>query len=121
MSNAARELAVHMSHPGTEHWKSLGRMLGYLKGKNTKVIIIINPKVLKDVMFCDSDYAMDKETGNSFTGLVATIGGKILTRSSKTQRTVTLSSMEVECKALSSCAQEVKFFNMLLEEMNEVQ
>ena len=27
VSNAARELAVHMSHPGPEHWKSLGHLL----------------------------------------------------------------------------------------------
>ena len=33
MENAARELAVHMSHPGTEHWKALGRLIEYLKGK----------------------------------------------------------------------------------------
>ena len=33
VANAARELAVHMSHPGPEHWKALGRLIGYLKGK----------------------------------------------------------------------------------------
>ena len=27
MTNAARELAVHMSHPGPENWKSLGQLL----------------------------------------------------------------------------------------------
>ena len=31
--NAARELEVHMSHPGPEHWKALGRLIGYLKGE----------------------------------------------------------------------------------------
>ena len=37
MVNTSRELAVHMSHPRLEHWKSLGRLIGYLKGeeKNT--------------------------------------------------------------------------------------
>ena len=33
VANAARELAVHMSRPGTEHWKVLGRLIGYLKVK----------------------------------------------------------------------------------------
>ena len=33
VKNAARELAVHMSHPETEHWKALGRLIGYIKGK----------------------------------------------------------------------------------------
>ena len=33
VENAARELAVHMSRPGPEHWKVLGRLIGYLKVK----------------------------------------------------------------------------------------
>ena len=33
LENVARELAMHMSHPGTEHWKALGCLIGYLKGK----------------------------------------------------------------------------------------
>ena len=56
VANAEMELAVHMSHPGTENWKALGRFIGCLKGKSTKGIIIRKPKVLKAVMFCDSNY-----------------------------------------------------------------
>ena len=121
VANAARELVVHMSHPGPEHWKVLGRLIGCLKGKETKGIIIRKPKVLKAVMFCDSDYATDKETRKSVSSLVATLGVTLLTCSSKTQRTVTLSSTEAEYVALSACAQEVKFVSMLLGEMIEVQ
>ena len=33
VANVARELAVHMSHPGPEHCKALGRLIGYIKGK----------------------------------------------------------------------------------------
>ena len=31
--NAAMELEVHTSHTGTEHWKLLGSLIGYLKIK----------------------------------------------------------------------------------------
>ena len=65
VANVARELAVHISHPGPEHWKALGRLIGYIKVRETKGIIIINPKVLKAGMFCDSNYATDKETRKS--------------------------------------------------------
>ena len=111
---AARELAVHMNHPGTEHWKALGRLIGYIKFKYPKGIIIKKPKLLKEVMLCDSNYDTDKETRNSVSGLLDTIGGTLLTCSSKTQRTVTLSRTEVEYVALSECAQEVKFVSMFL-------
>ena len=30
---AERDLAMQMIHPGTEHWKALGLLIGYLKGK----------------------------------------------------------------------------------------
>ena len=48
--------------------------IGYLKGKETKVITIINPKVLKTVMFFYSNYATNEETINFVRGLVATLG-----------------------------------------------
>ena len=83
MANAARELAVHMSCSGSEHWKSLGRFIGYLKGKEAKSIIIRKPKVMKAVIFCDSNYVTKKETRKSVSGLVATLGGTLLTCLSK--------------------------------------
>ena len=79
VANAARGLVVHMSHPGTEYWKALGLLIGYLKSKETKGIIIRNPKVMKLVIFCDSNYATDKDTRKSVSGLVATLEGTLLT------------------------------------------
>ena len=108
----ARELAVHMIHPGTEHWKALGCLIGYLKGKETKGIIIINPKVLTAVMFCDSNYATDKNTRKRESGLVATLGGTLPKCLSKTQSNVTLSITESDYVALSACAQAVKFVDI---------
>ena len=95
VANAERELAVHMSHHRPKHWKVLGRLIGYKKGKETKGIINKNPKVLEGVIFCDSNYATDKETRKSVSDLVDTLGGKLLTCSPKNQRTATLSSTEV--------------------------
>ena len=53
MDNAVRDLGVHMNHPGMTHWKALGRLIGYPKGKDTKFIILRKPKVLKAIIFCD--------------------------------------------------------------------
>ena len=53
VANAAGELAVNMSHPGMEHWKALGCLTGYLKGKETKGIITRKTNFMKAVMFCD--------------------------------------------------------------------
>ena len=66
-------------------------------------------------MFCDQNYVTNKETRNSVSGLVATLGGTLLTCSLGTQRAITLSSTEPNYVALLACAQELKFVNMLLE------
>ena len=31
--NVEREVVVHIIHTGPKHWKALGRLIGYLKGK----------------------------------------------------------------------------------------
>ena len=121
MANAEMELAVQMSHLGTEHWKILGRLIGYLKGKETKGIIIRNPKVMKLVIFCDSNYATDKDTRKSVSGLVATLEGTLLTYFSKTHRNLTLSCIEAEYVVLTVCSQEVNFVSVLMGQMTKVQ
>ena len=78
VEKAARDLAVHMSHPGTKHLKALGSLIGYLKGKETKGIIIRNPEVLKAVMCRDSNDATYKDTIKSVSGLVTKLGGTLL-------------------------------------------
>ena len=81
-----------MSHPGTEYWKVLGCLIGYIRGKETKRIVITKTKVLKSVIFSDSNNAIEKETRNIVSGLVTTPGGTLITCLSNTQRTVTLIS-----------------------------
>ena len=51
VENLERYSAVNMSRPGPEHWKALRRLIGYLKGKKTKGVVIRNPKSLKAVCF----------------------------------------------------------------------
>ena len=112
---------MQMIHPGPEHCKELGHLIGYLKVKETRFIFIRRPKVLKATICCDYNYATDKVTRKSISTIVAKLGGTLITFLSKTQRTLTLISIAAEYVALLACAQEVKFFKMLLEEMAEVQ
>ena len=47
VENAAREMVLHMSHPGLENCKALELLIVYLKGKYNKGIFIRKTKVLK--------------------------------------------------------------------------
>ena len=70
VTNVAKELIVHISHPVTKHWKALGFFIGYINDKETKVITVRKPKVIEVVMFCDSNYVTIKKTRNVVNGLV---------------------------------------------------
>ena len=117
MSNACRELSTYMDSPGPDHWKSVKRAVGYIKGRIGKGLRFRPPKNLNLMSYCDSSYATNPDDRKSVTGTVNTLGGTLLNWSSKKQRIVTLSSTEAEYVALSECAQETKFEWMLLNEL----
>ena len=96
---------MHKSNPGLEQWKSLVRLVIFIKVKETTVIIIRKPKVLKYVMFFYYNYATNEYKRKGVSGLVSTIGGTILTCSSKTKRKVVLIITQTEYMVLFSCSQ----------------
>jgi hypothetical protein len=53
MANSVRELASHMSNPGDEHWKALGRTVGYLKarGRYQYQFELRAPEDLRGILF----------------------------------------------------------------------
>ena len=114
--NAVRELAMFMDGPGEEHWRAMGRLVGYLK-KSDVHLKLREPVNLKVYAWVDSNFATNKETRKSVTGYFVTIGGCLCGFSSKLQPAVTLSSTEAEYYAASTCATDIKFLQMLFEEI----
>jgi hypothetical protein len=66
--NATREFAGHLQHPNEEHWKALGRRVGYFKFKNPFILTIRSPEELRGILLADSNYAQCEETRRSVTG-----------------------------------------------------
>ena len=124
-TNIARELAQHLDKPNETHWRAVARVVGYLihrkKSGNLKDLRLRKPKTLKIEAWCDSDYGSNKDNRRSVTGYIVTLGGCIVNWQSKTQKSVSLSSTEAEYAALSMCAAECKFVNMLVDEMTKGQ
>ena len=115
-SNAVRELAQHLDSPGEEHWKALGRLVGYLKTRIGVGKIMRKPMELRVVGWSDSDYAK-QEDRKSIGGNISTIGGSVVYGSSKGQNCVCLSSTEAEYVAMGTLAQEIRFEQQLLDEI----
>ena len=68
-------------------------------------------------VYCDSDFAGDKETRISVAGYIMYLCGVPITWRSKAMRHVTLSSSEAEYVSLSEAAKEVKFIIQVIESM----
>jgi len=115
--NSVRELASCMDSPDESHWRSMGRLVGYIASNEPATLILKKPRDLKVYGYVDSNWATNKQNRKSVTGYILTLGGCLVTWSSKTQATVTLSSTEAEYIAASTCATEIKFIQMLLEEI----
>ena len=117
MANAVRELSSHMSNPGKEHWKALGRAVGYLKGHDKYEFVLRAPEELRGIHLRDANYATCEETRRSVSGGVETLGGTIVGYSSKKQNVVSLSSAEAELISYTEGCQNARFMQQLLCEM----
>ena len=78
------------------------------------------PKELRMVSSVDSNYATDTETRRSVSGNLHTMGGMVTNWLCNTQLNVTLSSTEAEYQSMSKGLQEVRFSQMLIEEIAQV-
>lgn len=117
LANAIRELATYMDSPGEEHWKWIGRTVGFLIWNAINGLTFKVPKNLLIEGYVDSDYVTNKETRRSTTGYLITVRGCLISWQSKAQPSMTLSSTEAEYVAASTCASEIKFILMLMEEL----
>jgi hypothetical protein len=117
MANAVRELSSHMSNPSEDHWKALGRVIGYLKGHGRYEFTLKAPEELRGVHIRDANYATCEETRRSVSGGVETLGGTIIGWSSKKQNVVSLSSAEAELISYTEGCQNARFVQQLLREI----
>jgi len=71
--------------------------------------------------YCDSDYAADKGSRRSTSGVVFTFGGNTISWKSNLQKVVALSSTEAEYMALTDAAKEAIWLKGLVNELGFTQ
>ena len=123
IANVTRELSKTMDRASMAGMKELKRVIKYaLDTKNYG--LKLEPKMSEEgpkwdmMMYCDSDYAGDKDTRLSVTGYVLYMCGAPVIWRSKSQRSVTLSSSEAEYVAMSEAVKEIRFIYQLLKSMD---
>lgn len=115
---AVSKVARSVNEPTRQNWLDVKRILRYLKG--TKDLGIVYRKNSDSLtVFSDADYAGDKKTRRSTSGVVATLSEGAITWMSQLQKTVALSTTEAELVAACEGAKEAVWLERLLAEMLE--
>ena len=97
---ATRALSGHMQNPGPDHWKALGRFVGYLSQLKLKGLMYVEPETFKVIALADTDFGNCKETRRSVGCNIITIGGCIVDYSTAKHKTVSDSTTEAEYKEM---------------------
>lgn len=116
ISYAVSQAAKYMATPSTQQMEAARRILRYLKAVPDLGIEYKHGKPVLEG-YSDADWARDKVTRKSLSGILFLLAGGPVSWSSKQQRTVALSSMEAEYMALSSAVQQAVHLRGLLNDM----
>ncbi|PAV19698.1 Gag-Pol poly [Pyrrhoderma noxium] len=113
------KLGQFSSNLGIAHWKAAQHLLRHLQGtKSYKLTYAPDPSQTKlFTSYTDTDFAGDRSTRRSTSGIVIKVGTGAVSWSSKLQGIVTLSTTEAEYVAAVTAGQEVIWLRYLLTEL----
>ncbi|CAG7720799.1 unnamed protein product, partial [Allacma fusca] len=121
ISFAVSKLAQFMSCFNESHWIAAKGVLRYLKGTSNMGITYHSTGNMRLTAYTDSDYAGDKVTRRSTSGMVIKLNDSIISWSSQKQPCVSLSSTEAEYIAIASAAREIVWLRSFLHELGHPQ
>ena len=119
ISFAVGKLGQFSSNPGIAHWKATQHLLRYLQGTKSYKLTYAPDSSQTELFtsYTDADFAGDRSTRRSTSGMVIKVGTGAVSWSSKLQGIVTLSTTEAEYVAAVTAGQEVIWLRYLLTEL----
>lgn len=115
---AVNKAARAMEKPTVQDWNQIKRIFRYLRGTVDYGIIYSKAEELK--VYSDADFAGDKRTRRSTTGIVAIFSGGPISWTSQLQKVVATSTTEAEIISASEGAKELVWLKRLLSELIEM-
>uniref|UniRef100_A0AAV1VN33 Integrase catalytic domain-containing protein n=1 Tax=Peronospora matthiolae TaxID=2874970 RepID=A0AAV1VN33_9STRA len=103
-----------MENLQVEHWMAVKRILRYLQGTKSDGICFKSDDKIDFCGYSDADWAGDHADRKSTSGYALILMGDPVSWGSKKQSSVSLSTSEAECIALSLAIQEGKWVHRLL-------
>lgn len=114
-------VARYMEKPTEVHLAVARRILGYLRGNVIFGVLYKRSDKLVLQRWSDSNYAGDIDDRKNTTGYVFMLGSSSISRSSKKQPIVTLSTTKTEFIAAASCAFQCIWFRNILYWLGQTQ
>ncbi|XP_020679642.2 uncharacterized protein LOC110097547 [Dendrobium catenatum] len=113
---ATNTVCQHMQNPTDQDFKTLKRILHYVKGTITYGFpITTGPLELR--AYTDADWASDASDRKSISGFCTFLGPNLISWTVKKQATVAKCSTEAEYRSLSSALSDVIWLRRLAEEL----
>ncbi|KAL7291669.1 hypothetical protein TKK_0014705 [Trichogramma kaykai] len=116
ITHAVSYLSQFNSCYGKDHWTAAKLVFRYLKGTSKlKLTYLRSEEEL--IGFADADWGSDITDRNSYSGYMFSLSNSAVSRCSKKQKSVALSSTEAEYMSLSNAAEEAIFLSNLPKEL----
>ncbi|GKA24895.1 retrovirus-related pol polyprotein from transposon TNT 1-94 [Tanacetum coccineum] len=99
--------AWYQAWPSEKHLHAVKRIFRYLRGTVNRGLWYSKDSAIALIAFADYDHAGCQDTRRSTSGTMQLLGDRLVSWSSKRQKSVTISSTEAEYIALSGCCAQV--------------
>ncbi|GJS51982.1 retrovirus-related pol polyprotein from transposon TNT 1-94 [Tanacetum coccineum] len=106
--------ARYQAKPTEKHLHAIKRIFKYLRGTVNRVLWYLNDSSITLTAYADVDYAGCQDTRRSTSGSMQFLGERLVTWSSKRQKSVAISSMKAEYITLSGCCAQVLWMRLQL-------
>lgn len=103
---AVSKLARYFTNYDGSHWNAAKQVAKYLNSTKNLVLAYGSQSKTDVQGYCDADWAGDKDSRKSTTGIVFTIGKTAFNWKSRLQSIVASSTMEAEYVAMALCTRE---------------
>jgi hypothetical protein len=123
ISHAVARVAKFMANPNRSHWHAVIRIYAFLKATSTLALRLGTPGDTKIQLSAaaDADWAGDRDDRKSHSGWLVHCNTSLVAWLSKAQRSIAQSTSEAELIALTSCANEVIWWRILLQDLGHDQ
>ncbi|GKD77282.1 hypothetical protein Tco_1339903 [Tanacetum coccineum] len=97
----------YQTRPTEKHLNAVKKIFRYLKGTVNQGLLYLKDSLIALTAFADADHSGCQDTRRSTSGSMQFLGYRLISWSSKRQKSVVISSTEVEYIALSGCCAQI--------------